>query len=428
MTINLNKDYFNQKTQGETFAQLFGNLVGISGQLGELEGTLKTYSAIQLSLGLTFTPTQLDKLGAQFKPIETDLKTVSDIYNKTKWEGKFAQISGTLQKQIADLEGRKEKVFKVLSPESVVEKTETLVIETPKQELILNTSNKVADFVAPDFTANEYKSEINIHVEPQPTDTSISDIEQAENDARLIGWGEQPQIIVHFECLKNEQLKYRLIIPGFRNFYDNYFYDPIQDKIKQNLYTIDLMDFQRRDKQEAFVTGTVEFQLKNNDNTAMSDGIGEAIKKSRPIMGGRIYNISPQFNRPENANSKTDNREPTSDFSPKVEQIQTIQDNEYSSNDYKNVVVVHFTPRIDENAWVPKLLDHLYIKGTGPMMNNWELPIQLEYLGESKYVFQYNGTYEDFEFKIVKNNEHWSVGDSNYRVEANGTTEITPTF
>jgi hypothetical protein len=88
-----------------------------------------------------------------------------------------------------------------------------------------------------------------------------------------------------------------------------------------------------------------------------------------------------------------------------------------SPTKFKEVVVVHC------NTYGEKL----FIRGAGPGLSwNEGEGIELESIGDNKYVFRLENAYENFEFKICKGTA-WSQGE-NYKVEANGTAEINPQF
>ncbi len=68
----------------------------------------------------------------------------------------------------------------------------------------------------------------------------------------------------------------------------------------------------------------------------------------------------------------------------------------------------------------------LFIRGTGPGMENWEKGIELKPV-KGKFVLETNEKCGNFEFKIRINDLQWSSGD-NFIAEDGKTVEITPNF
>ncbi len=69
---------------------------------------------------------------------------------------------------------------------------------------------------------------------------------------------------------------------------------------------------------------------------------------------------------------------------------------------------------------------NLFLRGTGPGMESWNKPIQLKRLN-GVYVFEWDKDESNFEFKILRNDKEWSLGD-NYKFTKGKTLQIEPIF
>jgi hypothetical protein len=70
----------------------------------------------------------------------------------------------------------------------------------------------------------------------------------------------------------------------------------------------------------------------------------------------------------------------------------------------------------------------LFICGTGPGMS-WDAKKKVELKNvNGKYVFEYPGEYDLFEFKILLSDNKWSKGKDNFKLEKGKTLTVTPSF
>lgn len=67
----------------------------------------------------------------------------------------------------------------------------------------------------------------------------------------------------------------------------------------------------------------------------------------------------------------------------------------------------------------------LYIRGTGPGMS-WEKGIELNALN-GKHILDFQEYPDDFEFKILLNDQQWSTGE-NFKFQNGKVLEISPVF
>lgn len=72
--------------------------------------------------------------------------------------------------------------------------------------------------------------------------------------------------------------------------------------------------------------------------------------------------------------------------------------------------------------------DRLFIRGNGPGMSNWSQAIELRREGNGIWTFEtQQGGFENFEYKIVLNDQKWESGQ-NHKIESGKKEEIIPQF
>jgi hypothetical protein len=88
-----------------------------------------------------------------------------------------------------------------------------------------------------------------------------------------------------------------------------------------------------------------------------------------------------------------------------------------SSGLKKSIIVINYNVGVNNT---------LYIRGTGPGMS-WEKGIPLKNASYDQWIWEHNGSFETFDFKILINNSEFENGD-NHHIACGEMLSLTPSF